>query len=60
MSTCTLKIDNEYQRTNTTGRYLVVNQSTYPFTLFHGQIVPSQIIPQNSKIVPQYSENLES
>ena len=28
----------------------------YLVTLFHGQIVPSQIVPLNSHIVPQYSQ----
>ena len=29
----------------------------YPFTLFHHQIVPSQIVVLNSQVVAQYSQN---
>lgn len=31
--------------------------SFYPVTLFHGQIIPSQIVPLNCQIVPQYRQN---
>ena len=36
---------------------LICQKRWYPFTFFHGQIVPSQIIPLNSHIIPQYSQN---
>ena len=35
-----------------------VNLQGHPVTSLHGKIVPSQIVPLNSQIVPQYSQNV--
>lgn len=35
-----------------------VNLQGHPVTSLHGKIVPRQIVPLNSQIVPQYSQNV--